>query len=173
MPARQQRSWLFAKKRARASDYSDCSGRFPLSCAAGSARRYASVESSLGPDAAFPGTQSKYPSGQTISGEAARNNRAGDLGGRQSARLISCKVIDVRVATSSTPRCVNSTIFSAISWSRHRPPSSGSARRRPSRVRATFRGSFRLEGLTGKEWTDRHSCRVPFKCGEINATGSR
>jgi hypothetical protein len=26
--------------------------------------------------------------------------------------------------------------------------------------------------LTGKEWTDRHSCRVPFKCGEINATRS-
>ena len=74
-PVRQQRSLLFAKKRARASVCSDCSGRFPLSCAAGSARRYASVESSLRPDTAFPGTRSKYPSGQTISGEAARGAR--------------------------------------------------------------------------------------------------
>ena len=94
---------LFAKKRARASDYSDCSGRFPLSCAAGSARRYASVESSLGPNAAFPGTQSKYASGHNFR-RATTDNIAGDLGGRQSTRLISCKVIDVRVATSCTSR---------------------------------------------------------------------
>ena len=47
----------------------------PLSCAAGSARRYASIESSLRPDAAFRGTRSKNPSERTISGEAARSAR--------------------------------------------------------------------------------------------------
>ena len=35
---------------------------------------------------------------------ATTDNIAGDLGGRQSTRLISCKVIDVRVATSCTSR---------------------------------------------------------------------
>jgi hypothetical protein len=75
--------------------------------------------------------------------------------------LNSFKVIVVRVATSCTPRCANSMIFSAISLvaaSSTHPQAQRVADLLKRKRHLTDR--FRLESLAGKKWTDRHSCWV-------------